>query len=207
MKPIQLYRFEYSTNVERVALALAHKGLPVQSVQVDPNDRTELRRISGQDLVPVIVDDGKVVFDSMEIVRYLENKYPDKPLYPRVVARNAEMLVFIDWFNRVWKRPPNDIVSEMEKPQPDSKKIAEWGSTLTNWLDLFESMLTGRSYLMGDEFSAADIAAFPFLKYALLRNEDDTYLFHKVLIDYMPLTSKHANLKKWIIRVDERPRV
>ena len=36
---LRLYRFRYSTNVERVALALAHKGIEAESVQVDPDDR------------------------------------------------------------------------------------------------------------------------------------------------------------------------
>ena len=53
---LRLYRFPYSTNVERVALALAHKGVEVESVAVDPADRAPLRALSGQDLVPVLVD-------------------------------------------------------------------------------------------------------------------------------------------------------
>src|SRR3970040_83940 len=113
---IRLYRLPLSTNVERVTLALAHKKLPVESVVIDPEDRTEVRRVSGQDLVPVIQDEDRVVHDSMEIVRYLEERYSQNPLYPKDPTRRAEMLIFIDWFNRVWKRPPNEITAEMQKP-------------------------------------------------------------------------------------------
>jgi glutathione S-transferase len=203
---IRLYRFPLSTNVERVALALAHKGLRIESVLIDPADRAEVRRVSGQDLVPVIDDDGKVVYDSMEIVRYLEERYPDRPLYPRDPARRAEMLIFIDWFNRVWKRPPNDIEAEMGRPESDRARIARLGQAMTDALDLFEAMLSGRDYLMG-EFSAADVAAFPFLKYALLRDDNDPYLFHKILVQYQPLGGDHPRLAEWIRRVDRRPRV
>ncbi len=203
---IRLYRFPLSTNVERVALALAHKGLRVESVVIDPNDRGEVRRVSGQDLVPVIDDDGKVVYDSMEIVRYLEDRHPEKPLYPRDPARRAEMLIFIDWFNRVWKRPPNDIEAEMGRPEPDRARIARLGQAMTDALDLFEAMLSGRDYLMG-EFSAADVAAFPFLKYALLHDDSDRYLFHKILVQYQPLGGSHPRLAEWIRRLDRRPRV
>ena len=38
-------------------------------------------------------------------------------------ARRAEVRVFVDWFNRVWKRPPNLIAAEEEKPQPDAARI------------------------------------------------------------------------------------
>ena len=202
---IRLYRFPFSTNVERVALALAHKGLPVESVVIDPEDRSEVRRVSGQDLVPVIDDEGTIVFDSMEIVRYLEERYPDRPLYPQNPARRAEMLVFIDWFNRVWKRPPNEIEEELGKPAPDEARIAGLGRAMAEALDLFENLLAGRDYLMG-EFSAADCAAFPFLKYALLWDEGDDELFHEILRDYQPLGPDHPRLEAWIRRVDERPR-
>ncbi len=203
---IRLYRIPLSTNVERVALALAHKGLKVESVMVDSDDRSVVRRLSGQDLVPVIEDGGKVVYDSMEIVRYLEDRYPEKPLYPRDPARKAEMLIFIDWFNRVWKRPPNDMEAEMGRPNPDRDRIARLGKAMTDALDLFEGMLAGREHLMG-EFSAADCAAFPFLRYALIHPENDSYLFHKILVDNQPLGNNHPRLAEWIRRVDKRPRV
>jgi len=202
---IRLYRIPLSTNVERVALAFAHKGLKYEPVEVDPSDRSPVRKISGQDLVPVIDDGGRIVFDSMEIVRYLEEKHPGKPLYPTDPARRAEMLIFIDWFNRVWKRPPNDMEAEMGKPSPDPARIARLGKAMTDALDLFEGMLAGREYLMG-EFSAADCAAFPFLRYALLHPENDPYLFHKILVDWQPLGKNHPRLEAYIRRMDKRPR-
>ena len=203
---IRLYRFPLSTNVERVALALAHKKLPVESVEIDPQDRSEVRRVSGQDLVPVLDDGGTIVSDSMAIVRYLEERYPEPRLYPADPARRAEMLIFIDWFNRVWKRPPNDIEAEMGKPSPDAARIERLGRAMADSLDLFEAMLQGRDYLMGSDLSAADCAAFPFLRYALIHPTGDPYLFHDILVRYQPLGSQHGRLRSWIRRVDERPR-
>jgi glutathione S-transferase len=204
---IKLYRFKYSTNVERVALTLAHKNLPVESVWVDSEDRTLVRRVSGQDLVPVIDDDGAVVWDSMVIVEHLEQRYPEPPLFPKDPARRAEMRVFIDWFNRVWKRPPNLIYDELQKADPDREHIEEWGRQITVAMDTFEDMLTGRDYLMGPELSAADVCAFPFLKYATVHDPEDQHLFHDILIERMPMTDRHPKLAAWIRRVDARPRV
>jgi len=204
---IRLYRFPLSTNVERVALALGHKELPVESVVIDPADRSEVRRVSGQDRVPVLDDDGHIVSDSMEIVRYLDERYPQRPLYPKDPARRADMLIFIDWFNRVWKRPPNEIEAEMQKPSPDPSRIRELAAAMAGALDLFEGMLTGREHLMGD-FSAADCAAWPFLRYATQPPPpDDPYLFHTILTDHQPLGDGYPALSGWIDRVSLRPRV
>jgi len=205
---LTLYRVKLSTNVERVALALAHKGLKAESITVPYEDRTEIVKLSGQDLVPVLVDDGRVVIDSMEIVSYLEGKFPGtSPLYPKDPARRAECLVFIDWFNRVWKRPPNDIESELSKPEGrrDMRRVERLGRAMQGYLDWFEQMLSGRDHLMG-EFSAADIAAFPFLKYATLHDPDDPYLFHRILVGYQKPGSTHPRLVSWIASMDGRPR-
>ena len=205
---LTLYRVELSTNVERVALALAHKGLKVQSVVMPFGERALVRKISGQDLVPVLVDDGRVVVDSMEIVRYLEERFPDTPpLYPKDPARRADCMVFVDWFNRVWKRPPNDMEAELTKPEGerDMQRVERLGRAMQGYLDLFEQMLTGREHLLG-EFSAADIAAFPFVKYATIQDADDPHLFHKILVEHQRPGKDHPRVVDWIARMDRRPR-
>ncbi len=203
---IRLYRARFSTNVERVALALAHKGLEAESVWIDYADRREVERVSGHGLVPVIVDDGTVVAGSMEILRHLEERHPDPPLYPAGPARRAELLVFVDWFDRVWKPPPNAIEAELTAPGPDRERIAALAAEMAAALDRFEALLAGRDHLLSDEFSAADCCAFPFLKYALMRDPADDELFHRVLDDHQQLGDDHPRLADWIRRVDGRPR-
>jgi glutathione S-transferase len=203
---IKLYRARFSTNVERVALALAHKGLSAESVWIEYSDRSLVERVSGQGLVPVIDYDGHVMPESMDIVRFLEQRHPEPPLFPRDPARMAEMLVFIDWFNRVWKRPPNEIEAELSKPEPDRARVEEMRALMRAYLDLFEEMLSGREHLMSNEFSAADVCAFPFLKYAVLHDPEDTEVFHRILRDHQ--RDRHRpRLEAWIRRVDQRPRV
>ena len=204
--PLRLYRFPFSTNVERVALALAHKGVEVESVWVDPADRSEVVRISGQELVPVLVDGDLVVADSTAILEHLEERFPERPLYPADPARRAELRLFVDWFNKVWKRPPNLIVDEEAKAEPDRERIAELEAEIAGALPVFEDLLAGREFLFGDELSAADIVAFPFLKYALLWEEGDPDRFHEVLRDTQRLDGRFPRLEGWIRRIDALPR-
>jgi glutathione S-transferase len=209
---LRLYRAPFSTNVERVALALAHKGIEVESVEISYADRSPVVEVSGQPLVPVLVDGDRVIPDSTRILRHLEERWPDPPLFPRDPARRAELDVFLEWFNEVWKLPPNAIEEELRRDQPDRDRISALSARMRGWLDLFEEMLDGRDHLFGD-FSAADCAAFPFLKFAKLRDPADDELFHRILEDNLRPDgagqegpSGHPRLSAWIDRVNERPR-
>src|SRR5215211_2432280 len=104
---VRLYRAEWSTNCERVGLALAHKGIEAQSVLIEYSNRAPVETVSGQGLVPVIEDGGQIVHDSVAILRHLERRTPEPPLFPAEPARRAELDVFIEWFERVYKGPPN----------------------------------------------------------------------------------------------------
>jgi glutathione S-transferase len=204
--PLRVYRIPFSTNVERVALALAYKSIEVEWIDIDPDDRSEVVRVSGQELVPVLVDGDRVLFDSPVILEYLEERFPERPLYPADPARRAELRTFVDWFNRVWKRPPNLLVAEELKAEPDLNRIAELEQRIADALPLFEDLLAGRDYLFGDEFSAADVVAFPFLKYAVLWEEGDEERFHEVLRDAQRLDGRYPRLDAWLHRIDALPR-
>jgi glutathione S-transferase len=201
---IRLYRAPWSTNVERVTLALGHKGLAAESIWIDYSDRSAVEQVSGQPLVPVVDFDGEVVFDSPRILKRLDELHPQPPLYPADRARRTEMDVFVEWFQGVWKRPPNEIERILGLPETDPAQIAELAALMDEWLDFFESMLEGREFLFGDDFSAADCIAYPFLKYAAGRDPDDDELFHRILDQYQSVEGR-PRLAAWIERVSRLP--
>jgi maleylpyruvate isomerase len=202
---MRIWRIPFSTNVERVALGLGHKGLTADWVDVDPADRSEVEGISGQPLVPVLELDGRVIVDSTAILEELERLRPEPALYPADTARRAEVEIFVDWFNRVWKRPPNALEAELTTANPDAETVERLGAGAAGALDRFESLLNGRDYLFGD-FGVADCIAFPFLKYALLHDPADEELFHRILVEHQRLDGRYPRLEAWIRRVDGRPR-
>jgi glutathione S-transferase len=203
---IRVWTIPFSTNAERVSLALGHKGVPAETVLVDAADRSEVFRISGQELVPVADFDGEIVADSTAILRRLEELHPEPRLWPAEPARRAEMDIFVDWFNRVWKVAPNAIAEAIEGGAQDQFAIDAHASEMAAALRAFESLLEGRTYLVGETLSAADCTAFPFLRYAAIRDSDDDELFHRILDDYQPLGDGHPNLTAWIERVNAHPR-
>jgi glutathione S-transferase len=202
---LRLYCARWSTNVERVALALAHKGLSAERVWIDYADRSPVIEVSGQPLVPVLEHDGHVVSDSLQILRYLERQWPQPPLYPAHPVEAARVAVFLEWFDGVWKGPPNAIDAELGREQPDAAAVAVASRRLRGWLDVFEDLLGGGDFLFG-LFGAADCAAYPFLKYAVGRPEEDDERFHRVLERELAIDGTHPRLRTWIERVGALPR-
>ena len=119
-----------STNCERVGLALAHKGIEAQSVLISYDDRGPVEAISGQGLVPVIEDAGEVVNDSVAILRHLERRWPEPALFPADPAAGAEVDVFIDWFERVYKAAPNELEDQLERDDPDEGVLERRGAEM-----------------------------------------------------------------------------
>ena len=68
----------FSTYSWRTRLALHHKGLPFAAHPVAVSDKATIG-FSGQDKVPILKHDGRVIADSWAIALYLEKEFPDRP--------------------------------------------------------------------------------------------------------------------------------
>jgi glutathione S-transferase len=77
----------------RTKMALAHKGLEVETIPWRFSDKDKLPA-PNDGRVPVIVDDGRVIHDSSAISDYLEERYADRPsLFPGAAARGLSKFV------------------------------------------------------------------------------------------------------------------
>lgn len=200
---LRCHRIPLSTNVERVSLAAGLKGVAIDWVDHDPADRSALRALSGQDLVPVLeTGDGTVLHDSPQILLWLEERHPDPPLLPADPGDRAEVLAFCDWFNHVWKRPPNAIDAHRRAGRPDDARTAAWGAQLRAAQGWFDALLQDRAFLFGDAPSLADVTAYPFLKFTTAPEDDD--LFHGVLCEHLP--GEYPSLEAWLDRCSALPR-
>ena len=84
--------------------------------------------------MPVMeTDHGEVVADSMRIVSWLEKRRPDPPLWPASLGRRAEVDVFLEWFDKVWKVPPNAMAAELAAAEPDQQRLHDL-SDAAAWL-------------------------------------------------------------------------
>ena len=205
---LRIHRIPFSTNVERVALAAAHKGLVVEWVDHDAGDRSSVRAISGQDLVPVAeLESGEVMPGSMAIVERLDAMVPEPRLYPLAPGARARVDIFVAWFDRVWKVAPNAIEGEESAASPDTRRLGELGAELAESRAVIEGLLSDGPFLLGGELTAADVCAFPFLKWAALEAAPPAApRFEHILVEHLALGGRFARLREWIERMDELPR-
>jgi glutathione S-transferase len=94
---VTLYGYNVSPYAAKVRAVLAWKGIAFEEKLVHPARRGILKRLSGQIAVPVIVDGETVVADSTAIVRHLEERYPERPVYPADPALHARALLLEEW--------------------------------------------------------------------------------------------------------------
>jgi glutathione S-transferase len=92
---LELYHAPHSTCSQKVRLCLAEKGLAWTSRLVDLRRFEHLEpaflRLNPDGLVPVLVDGGLVLRESLVINEYLEDAYPEVPLRPADAAARAVM--------------------------------------------------------------------------------------------------------------------
>jgi glutathione S-transferase len=163
---IKLYDFKSSPNCQRVKVVLAEKNLPYEIVPIDLRKQEqktpEYLKMNPYGKVPVLTDDGTVLYESLIINEYLEEKYPNPPLLPKDPARKANARILIDYgmahFDSAYQKLRMETMKEAkDQSQPiiDGAK-----SELRKLLQRFENQLGEQSYMMGD-FSLVDADLIP----------------------------------------------
>jgi glutathione S-transferase len=93
----RLLQIPFSHNCIKVRRALDLKGLGYETLDINPAVRRPVVKASRQPLVPVLLDGGRPIAGSTDIVVYLEEAYPQPALLPDDPGDRAECRVLIDW--------------------------------------------------------------------------------------------------------------
>ena len=92
---MKLYTYYRSTAAFRVRIALNIKGVAYESISLQlragEHHRKEYAQVNPQGLIPALDDDGVVISQSLAIIEYLEEKFPEPPLLPKSAADRAHV--------------------------------------------------------------------------------------------------------------------
>jgi glutathione S-transferase len=154
-----------SINVRKVLWTCAEIGLPYTLEEYGsgfrPTATPEFLRMNPNGMVPVIVDDGRSLWESNTICRYLAGKHGRLDLLPAEPMRRAQVEKWMDWqateLNSSWRYVFMALVRNSPAHTDDAAIAAgtkEW-NRLTAMLDA-QLAATG-AFICGDEFTLADI--------------------------------------------------
>ena len=193
---IKLY-FAPRTRTIRILWLLEELGLPYQLERVEfrPPAKRFFAQATPLGKLPTIEDGDVVMSESGAIVEYILERYGGGRLAPPIGSR--ERASFLQWlhFAESTAFPPLGIVVWLALYRDDAARhpdlVADARARAATGLDFLERQLEGRSYLVGGEFSAADIMmGFTLVAARLLG----------VLVD-----GAHPALHAYLARLEARP--
>lgn len=163
---LKLWGRRSSINVQKVLWTLNELGIPFDHIEVGGRfgglDTPEFRARNPHGRIPVIDDDGAVVWESNAIVRYLAARYSPGKLSPDGLAQRAVADEWMDWsatrlepafmgFFWNWYRTP-------AARQDAARNEALLGAAHQSFAVL-DQVLADRAFLAGDRLTMGDIPA------------------------------------------------
>ncbi len=189
-------------NSLRVKVFISEKGIDVPRIKIDVmggGTRTAdfLAKNSLGELPLLELDDGRHLSESVAICRYLESLHPE----PSLMGANAEEQAFIEMWSRRVEQQLFDVIGgigrhSLEFFADKLEQIPEYAAAQKRelekkWAWFDEEMSDGRTFVVNDKFSIADITGMAIL-------------FVSDFMDLpMPNDLKHA--KRWQAALRARP--
>jgi glutathione S-transferase len=150
---LTLYDADRCPYCARVRIVLAEKAVSYDTVVVDLDDRPAwIYEKNPLGKVPVIEEADFVLPESAVIMEYLEERYPEPPLWPVDPAERAAGRLLVERFDEL--SPPYYALRRGEE---------EARERLDAELAGLDSLLASRSFLTGREFGLADAAFLPWI--------------------------------------------
>jgi len=186
-----------SSNVQKVMWAVGELAIPHERVDVGGafggNKEPAYLAMNPNGLVPTMIDDGFVLWESNAIVRYLADKHGAGKLEPADAKARALANQWMDWqvstvggaiLGAFWgliRTPPE---------KRDMTAIKESQQKTATVLKMFDDWLAKNAYAAGAAFSMGDIPLGIM-----------GYRFYQLVPDHPPL----PNLKRWYDAISARP--
>jgi glutathione S-transferase len=196
---MKLYDYKMAPNPRRVRMFLAEKGISFQQAGIEVVNvdiakgetfSKEFKEISPYGGLPVLeLDDGTRISESMAIIRYFEELYPEKPL----MGTDAKSKALIEMWNRRLELGLYSSIAYAFRHgnpmwKPVTNQVAEFaevsGENADKYIHKLDKHLATSEYIVGDTFTVADVTALCAIDFAkvIKRRIDE---------------EKHPHLARW----------
>ncbi|CAO3664853.1 hypothetical protein G6F70_009203 [Rhizopus microsporus] len=197
---ITFYNAVICPYAQRAAIALREVGAEYETVEIDLSNKPDWYKDINPELkVPAFTVGGKHIAESLVLVEYLNDRFPEKNLLPKDPLKRAYVRYFIEYYS-------SKVQSEFFKYAFNIKAenaFTDYEKNVSGALDRVNELLVQQSptgpYFLGNEYSIADIAVAPLLARILA--------FHRLFLNgyEWEAVKKYPRLSEFIKGITERP--
>lgn len=153
-----LYSDPSSAYSHQVRIVLAEKGVNIDIIQVDPaNPPQDLLELNPYNTLPVLIDRDLILYESLIVMEYLDERFPHPPLLPVYPIARARSRLTIHRIERDWY----SLMYKIEKAAPEKKQ--EYKKILLESLIDLMPVFEDTPYFLSEEFSIIDCCIAPLL--------------------------------------------
>src|SRR6204780_3791411 len=202
---IEVYWGSGSPYSWRVFLALEYKRLTDISHQLQfsrqEHKAPQILALNFRGRVPILKEDVYVGFESLAVLYYLDLKYPDPPIFGRSPEEAGVIMRVICEYQAYVEEHLMKIVRAVldGQAQEHIDALADSMHVVAREARSIEGRLSRSEWVVGDNFSAADIMIFPALQ--LLLRALDKPAARALSSRFLPLAANYPALERWIGRV------
>jgi glutathione S-transferase len=196
---MKLYNNKLSTNCKRVRVVANELGINLNLIELDfmkgENKTPQYLAKNPMGKIPTFEDDdGYTLWESTAIITYLASKNPQKNLIPTDAKGRAEIARWTHWNANHFEAAVHGVMYEkMIKPmfggEADATRVEEHSKDYERFAPILNAALEGKTWLVGDHISIADISLGVIVEAAQAVGLDVT---------------KFSHIKSWYGRLSER---
>ena len=194
-----IFYYAPMSSATRIHWALEELEMPYEKKKIDlakgEQKAPEYLAMNPNGKVPLVVEDGVAIYESLAILIYLGERYGvDKGLFPKPGMERAESLTWLCWAQGTLADAGGRMMRNTSERFPEDERNAKAGENakqeLHKALGIVESALEGKEYLVGGKFSYADLAVAGFVPFLARLGAD---------------LSSFKNIQAWSARCTARP--
>jgi maleylacetoacetate isomerase len=172
MESVKLYSYYRSSASYRVRVLLNYKSIPFEYIPVHlvksngEQNSYEYRQLNPMGEVPCLVHGDKVLSQSVAIFNYVEEVFPQHPVFPKDAFKRAKNIEFCEHINSGIHPVQNlKVLRKLEREfQADEDTKMKWAAYwIIRGFQSIENILrdTAGKFSFGDTLSAADMFLTP----------------------------------------------
>jgi len=186
---MKLYDFPGPPSPRRIRMFLAEKGITIETEELNIREGAhltpEFKAINPRCTIPTLVmDDGNILTEGDAILRYLEEKFPEKPLFGKTAEERGTInnwlhIADVDGFHAVAELLRNSLDRFENRAITGSRDVAQISALAERgkgrigfFYEDLNAQLEGRAYVAGDSYSVADISSLMVVDFAKMAGID-----------------------------------